>query len=360
VLRLRPDLEIFPAGDGVVLLIRDSLTAEYEIEDADESSLALLDLLRRPRTPEELATELERRGTPVRNLPEALAQLGELGVLVPAGPTHADARHERQLAYFDAVRPGSAAAMQRALAHATVAIVGLGGLGTWAASALAGAGVGHLVLVDDDVVELGNLNRQVLYRHADLGRAKVEVAVDALTALDPALRLTARRERVDGPAAARDVTTGAGFVVETADWPPYELSRWLDAACQEQAIPRITAAQFPPRIRIGPAYLPGITGCLECQERATRREYPLYDRLAAHRRDHPTPAATLGPASGIIGAALAMEVVHHLTGIALPATAGAAVTIDLRDWSIERTAVERDPGCPRCGSWADVPPGTSA
>jgi molybdopterin-synthase adenylyltransferase len=348
VLQLRPGLEVFPAGDGTVLLLRDSLTAEYEIEDVDAGRLALLELLSDPHTTEELEAELAQRGTPLADLPAILAQLTELGVVVPAEPRNPDERHDRQLAYFAAARPGHSAAMQEALQQATVAVVGVGGLGSWAASALACAGVGHLVLVDDDTVELSNLNRQVLYRHADLGQAKVDVAAEALAAVDPDLTISARRERIDGPEKALKAIKGAAFVVETADWPPFELSRWLDAACQAQGIPRITAAQFPPRIRIGPTYLPGRTGCLECQERATRNAYPLYDRLAAHRRDRPGTAATLAPTSGMIGAALAMEVIHHLTGIAPPATAGAAFTIDLRDWSIERAAVERDPGCPRC------------
>jgi hypothetical protein len=94
----------------------------------------------------------------------------------------------------------------------------------------------------------------------------------------------------------------------------------------------------------------GTTGCLACQERALRRDWPLYDRLAEFRAGRPVVAATLGPASAIIGTAIAMDVVHHLTGIASPATAGAGLTIDLRDWAVERAEIERDPDCPQCGT----------
>ena len=339
MLRLQPGLEVFPDGD-TVYLIRDGTTAEFVIEGADAALIALLDRLREPcdPAPSPELDELRAHGLVVEAVPEA-----------PLDP-ESQARYGRQLRYFAATRPGHAAAAQRALASATVTIVGTGGLGTWTASALACAGLGRLVLVDDDTIELGNLNRQILYRRADVGRPKVEVADEALTAFNPAITIVPRRRRVDGPAAAAEIVEGADFVVETADWPPYELSRWLDAACRRHRIPRITAAQFPPYVRIGPAYLPGRPGCLECQERAARRAFPLYDRLQAHRRDRPETAATLGPASGIIGAALAMEVTHHLTGIATPATAGAGITIDLRDWSVQRDAIERDPGCRSCGA----------
>jgi bacteriocin biosynthesis cyclodehydratase domain-containing protein len=231
-----------------------------------------------------------------------------------------------------------------------VVIVGVGGLGTWAAAGLASAGVGRLVLIDDDVVDLSNLNRQVLYRRSDVGRPKAEVAAEALAAFNPELSLTAVVERVDGPERAAAAADGADFLVETADWPPFRLSRWLDAACWPRGIPRIVAAQFPPRVRVGPTYIPGTTGCLVCQERSLRRDWPLYDQLAEFRADRPVVAATLGPASGIIGTAIAMDVVHHLTGIAAPATAGAGLTIDLRDWSVERAEVEREPDCPQCGT----------
>jgi bacteriocin biosynthesis cyclodehydratase domain-containing protein len=357
-IRLKPALAVFRTGDGTVYLLRDWMVAEFAVDEPGERELALLSLLEEPRSMDQLVEGLGRRGfpTPAAEIEELVRPLAELGLLEdpadvsPSGLDPEDLlRYDRQLAYFADVRPGHAASMQRSLASATVTIVGVGGLGTWSATGLACAGVGHLVLVDDDTVELSNLNRQVLYRRSDVGRPKVEVAAEALAAFNPGLRLTAHRERVDSAAVAASVVEGADFVVETGDWPPYELSRWLDAACWERGVPRIQAAQFPPRVRIGPTFVPGSTGCFECLERAVRQEYPLYDEIAAFRRSRHPVAATLGPLCGVIGSSIAMDVVHHITGIAPPATAGAAVTVDLRDWSVTREAVEVDPDCPRCG-----------
>jgi bacteriocin biosynthesis cyclodehydratase domain-containing protein len=242
--------------------------------------------------------------------------------------------------------------MQAALGRARVVVVGVGGLGTWTAAALACAGVGHLTLVDDDRVELSNLNRQFLYRHADLGRHKAEAAADALAAFDPALSLSVRVERISGPEAAARVVEGHDVVVEMADWPPHELGRWLDAACWASGAARITGSQFPPLLRIGPLYVPGETACQQCQEAGARDGFPLYDEVVAMRRARLPVTATLGSASALIGAAVAGDVVHHLTGIAPPATLGAALIVDLRDLSVERHPVQRDPGCPRCGPHA--------
>jgi hypothetical protein len=259
MVRLKQALEVFPVGDGSVYLLRDGYLAEFVIQDVDEPQLTLLRLLEQPRSVEELLASV---AIPEPRLRGMLDDLREVGALDDAPAEDRAllseeewARYDRQLVYFSDVRPGRAAEVQGRLRDATVTIVGVGGLGTWAAAGLASAGVGRLVLVDDDVVDLSNLNRQVLYRRADIGRPKAEVAAEALAAFNPQLTLRPVTARVDGPARAAAVVDGADFVVETADWPPYRLSRWLDAACTPRGVPRIAAAQFPPRVRIGPTYI---------------------------------------------------------------------------------------------------------
>jgi bacteriocin biosynthesis cyclodehydratase domain-containing protein len=354
---LKPTLEILHASDGATYLLRGAAHAEFQVAGAQPHERALLDALADGcDSVEQLAGRLAGSGHAVElsDLTATVEQLRGLGLLdeedhaAALGPEAAE-RYDRQLAYFSDVRPGEASAMQARLLAARVAIVGVGGLGTWTAASLACSGVGHLTLVDDDRVELSNLNRQFLYRHADIGRLKVEAAAEALAAFDPRLGLTIAAERVSGPADAARLVAGHDFVVELADWPPHELSRWLDAACWPAGIPRVSAAQFPPRMRLGPTYVPGVTACLACQEAGARQEFPLYDELVAMRRANPTPAPALGPASALLGAAIAGDVVHHLTGIAPPATLGAALIVDLRDLSVERHPVEPDPACPRCG-----------
>jgi bacteriocin biosynthesis cyclodehydratase domain-containing protein len=235
--------------------------------------------------------------------------------------------------------------MQLALRDATVVVLGAGGLGSWTMAGLACAGVGRIVAVDDDTIELSNLNRQVLYRTADLGRRKVDVAAEALCALNPELDFVPVAERVRGVEDVRSVCAGAQFVVCTADWPVHEIGRWVNRACLELGLPHTSAGQFPPRVRIGPTFVPGRTACLGCQERAIRSEFPLYDELVEHRRSNAPVAATLGAPSGLIGSMLAMEVIHWITGISEPATLGRGLIFDLRDFSSHWESVEPDPDC---------------
>ena len=353
---LRRTLELLDASDGTIYLLRGAAHAEFQIPAAEPRERDLLGALRDGvESPEALAGELAAAGHAVDDaaLAATLEELRTLGLLEEedlAGALGAETaeRYDRQLAYFSDVRPGEAARLQARLASARVAIVGVGGLGTWTAAALACSGVGHLTLVDDDRVELSNLNRQFLYRPADVGRRKVEAAADALAAFDPALGLTALPLRVAGAGDAARVAEGQDFVVELADWPPHELSRWLDAVCWPAGIPRITAALFPPRMRLGPIHLRDATPCLPCQERRARREFPLYDELVAMRIAHPPRTPILGPGAAMLGAAVAGEVVAHLTGIAEPASLGAALIVDTGDFSVERYPLTSEPGCARC------------
>jgi molybdopterin/thiamine biosynthesis adenylyltransferase len=346
--RLAPDVEAFPASDGSIYLLRAGVGSDLVVQDAGPAERELLASLQEGAL---TATELAARVDGAAGALAAMAAHGLLEEATARGPSPLSAeeraRYDRQLPYLS--RGGAdAEAAQVRLRDARVTVLGVGGLGSWTLCGLACAGVGRLRIVDDDAIDLSNLNRQLLYRRADVGRPKVEVAAEAVAAFNPAIDVEAVAMRVAGPDDVARAIDGADVAVVTADWPMYELPRWVNQACLVAGVPWITAGQVPPFVRIGPAHVPGRSACLECQERAARRAYPLYDELAAWRQANPTVATTLGWASGLVGSLLAGEVVHLLTGVAEPATIGAAVTIDLRTLEVTRERVERDRDCSMC------------
>ena len=343
--RLRPSVEPFPASTGDIYLLRSDGGHDVVLRQATPFARELVDSL--------AAGARVGRNEPELNA--AIVELEEAGVVTAcsADPAAGDLspaellRYDRQLHYFgDQASPGSSAAdMQLALRDATVLVLGAGGLGSWTMAGLACAGVGRIVAVDDDTIELSNLNRQVLYRMSDVGRSKVDVAAESLQALNPEIDFVPLARRVSSVEDVRSVAEGADFVVCTADWPVHEIGRWVNRACLELGIPHTSAGQFPPRVRVGPTFVPGRTACLECQEAAVRRSFPLYDELVEHRKAHAPVAATLGAPSGLIGSLLAMEVIHWITGISVPATLGRGLVFDLRDFSNHWESVEPDAGC---------------
>ena len=356
---LRETVEAFTAADGNIYVLRGGTDAEFVIEDPSPLDRALVELLHTPASTEELRAALARRGHDAAGgqVEAAVAELAGLG-LVGAHPEHYDgldpedrARYDRQLVYFDDLLDGSDAAVeaQQRLLTASVTIIGCGALGSWTAAGLACAGIGRLVLIDDDTVELSNLNRQLLFRRADVGRRKVDAAAEALRAFNPGIEIETVHTRIAGPADVARVAAGSDLVVGTADHPPHEIARWLNEGCLAAGVPHVTAAQFAPVVRVGPMYRPGVTGCHACQETAARERYPDYDALVSYRQGRPIEGATLGPPSALTGGIIAMDAVHLITGAATPATQGRALVVDMRDLSVSGDDVPVRPDCPACG-----------
>jgi bacteriocin biosynthesis cyclodehydratase domain-containing protein len=353
--RLRPSVEPFsPTGRGDVFLLRPGNAPDLVVRDPDPLDRALIELLAvRAWTLDELQRAVAERGLTVSAVAERVAALWSADAAVAYPETgmvlsDVDAkRFARQLPYL--AEDGDPEAAQRRLRDAHVVVLGCGGLGTWALAGLASAGVGAFTLVDDDVVELSNLNRQVLFCPDDLGRPKAELAASWVRRFDRAIDVRPVVRRVRGPNDVRALLDGADVLVQAADWPPYELGRWVDAACVDAGVPWIAAGQMPPLLKIGPTYGFGASACFACHERQLRAESPYYDELVSHRRAATAPATTLGPASGVVGTLLSLEVMHLLLGGLPPATAGCALLVDMRTLEVRSEPVRRDPACRACG-----------
>src|SRR5690348_16180294 len=337
--------------DGDVFLLRPSAGNDIRIEKPDEGERRLLAALDGDHTLEQLRAEFG-----AETVDEVLAQLRELEVIEDAEdyerlqPGELE-RLDRQLRYFSDIATGelTAAKCQERLREAKIAVLGVGGLGGWSAWAIACTGVGEMRLIDGDRVEISNLNRQILYTEADLGLLKVECAAARLRAFNSKTKITADARRLESQDDIAEFIAGADVVIDAADWPAHDIERWCNTACFEAGIPYITMSHFPPVARVGPLYVPGETGCFACQEIAYRRDYPLFDVFIEQQRAKPSPAATLGPACGLIGGQVALEAMHLLTGLAKPSTHGVAHIFDLRTMEVKREAVVPEPDCPVCG-----------
>jgi len=347
--RLKRTIEAIEAPNGDVHLMR-AFAEDIRIPKPGDRERSLLAALDGTRTLHELEREFG-----AEEVRDAVGQMTALSLLEDAAdeddiPGAEKERLDRQLRYFSDVSSGrpTPAECQARLREARVAVLGAGGLGGRIAYELAACGVGEIRVIDGDRVELSNLNRQIQYTEADIGAEKAEVMAERLRAFNSRIRVSATCKRMESQAELAALIEGATFVVGSADWPPFEIGHWCNAACFEAGIPYISMNQTPPLMRIGPLYVPGRTGCFECQTMRYRREYPLYDVAIDQRRDAESPAVTLGPSSGAIGGLVGMEVLHFLTGVVEPASLGVELTVDLRTMTIDREPLVQERECPIC------------
>lgn len=215
-------------------------------------------------------------------------------------------------------------------------VVGAGGLGGPAALVLAAAGVGRIVLLDEDDVETTNLNRQPLFGEPDLGRRKAQAAADRIALLHPEVRVDARDARF-GPDNAEDLVRGADVVVDASD---NFATRFLanDVALRARRILVHGAV-----LRYSAQFLtvmPGKTGCLRCLFEAPPAEGTV-----------PTcaQAGVLGALAGFAGALMGAEALRVLAG-ERGAYAGRLVAYEARTGKSRLVPLRVRAGCPACSA----------
>lgn len=140
------------------------------------------------------------------------------------------------------------------LATTSIAIFGIGGVGSYAVEALARAGIGHLTLIDFDVVGISNLNRQVHALTTTVGRPKVEVMAERCRLINPAIKVTALTQAYDADSAERLLAARYDYVLDCIDLITAKLH--LIAACKEQQLPLLSSMGAankwdPTAIRVG-------------------------------------------------------------------------------------------------------------
>ncbi|SDK12938.1 HesA/MoeB/ThiF family protein [Methanoculleus thermophilus] len=217
---------------------------------------------------------------------------------------------------------------QERLKQAKVFIAGAGGLGCPIALYLAVAGVGEIRLVDRDVVDRTNLNRQVLHWEKDLGIPKVRSAEEKLWEVNPDVRIEALEATIN-EANVHDLAAGADLIVDAMDNFP---TRYLlNREAIRSGVPLIHGAirGFDGQVT---TIVPGRTACLECifPEAPPAEVFPV-----------------VGTTPGFIGLIQANEAIKYITGSG-DLLAGRLLLWDGLAAKLETFAVERRSGCPAC------------
>jgi molybdopterin/thiamine biosynthesis adenylyltransferase/rhodanese-related sulfurtransferase len=228
---------------------------------------------------------------------------------------------------------------QRRLLDARVLVVGAGGLGSPAALYLAAAGVGTIGLVDDDVVELSNLQRQVLHSTERIGQAKAESGRLALEALNPAVQVVAHVERLDASNVER-LLTGYDVIVDGSD--RFETRYLVNDAAVALRKPVVHASVYRWEGQVT-TLLPFEGPCYRCLHPA-----PPPEELAPACE----LAGVMGTLPGLAGTLQANEAIKLILGTGQPLV-GRLLIFDAASVEFREIAVVRDPACPACGAGAE-------
>ncbi|MBZ2167252.1 HesA/MoeB/ThiF family protein [Marinobacter sp. F4216] len=239
-------------------------------------------------------------------------------------------RYSRQI-----LLPRFDVAGQAKLREASILVVGAGGLGCPVALYLGAAGAGSLTLVDDDIVELANLQRQIGFDQLQLGEPKAAALAERVRQINPLVAVEAITARLDGDLLHQKVAA-ASLVVDCSD--NFATRFALNRACVKAGVPLVSGAAirgegqlavFDPRDNESPCY-----HCL----------YPEQgnEDLSCSQ------AGVIAPLVGMIGSAQAMEALKMVSGVGTPLV-GRLLVLDAWDMQWREMKLARDPECPVCG-----------
>ena len=226
---------------------------------------------------------------------------------------------------------------QQRLLDAKVLVIGAGGLGSPAALYLAASGVGQLVIVDDDEVDLTNLQRQILHTTERVGQPKVDSARVALSQINPDVEVIPVRERVAGARLA-ELVAASTVVLDCSD--NFATRHAVNRACVAARVPLVAGAVirfdgqlsvFDPRDCASP--------CYAC----------LFPPGAGFEDAACSTMGVFAPLVGVIGAMQAAEALKLMIGIG-ESLAGRLLLLDGRSMEWSSIGIARDPGCPVCGA----------
>jgi len=225
---------------------------------------------------------------------------------------------------------------QERVSAGRVLMIGAGGLGSPVALYLAAAGVGRIVLVDDDEVDLTNLQRQVAHTHARVGLSKVESAAQAMRDINPGISIETHAVRADEALLSRLVSQ-ADVVVDCCD--NFATRQTVNRACVAHARPLVAGAA----IRFD-----GQLSVYDTRDAASPCYACLFPPDATFEETRCAVLGVFGPVVGTIGTLQASESLKLLAGIG-PSLAGKLLMFDGRSTSFDTLRVARDPHCSVCG-----------
>jgi molybdopterin/thiamine biosynthesis adenylyltransferase/rhodanese-related sulfurtransferase len=246
-----------------------------------------------------------------------------------------DRRYARQMILPNVGREG-----QQKLSNSRVLIVGAGGLGSPCAFYLAAAGIGHITIVDDDLVDLSNLQRQILHKNSNIGQNKVNSAKSTLNDLNPTISIDIHKDRITDFNIS-NYLNNIDLVIDATD--NFKTRYAISDACARHGTPWVYGAvhRFEGQVSLFTASIPDGRGlCYRCL-------FP--ESVDGPDAPNCTEAGVMGVAPGLIGVLQASEALKHILGIGKSLT-GRLLNIDLLSMTMHDTQMQPDPECPMCGS----------
>lgn len=325
-------------------------SGKYKIYEFDNALVYLIKLVQKPQTKETLYSLLIKKYPDVKydELLNAINTLIFDNIIRKSEfqKCTTDPRWARQKEFFlqfSNVQP---------LMKKKIAIIGIGGTGSWVAQTMALMGIGEMILIDPDKVELSNLNRQVLFSENDIGHKKTTIAKKKISKLNSQVKVIEINSIIE-KSSNLNFLDNVDLVISCADFPSVEeVGQVISDYCYPREIPMIIGGGYNSHIgSIGISIIPTKVPCFRCYVRYRKNLIKKHERnfQSLYSAHHKRNLGSLAAIAGLVGNYIALEAVKILTTFSTPATLGKFVDFNFvsNQWLTQPTKKYTD--CPICG-----------
>lgn len=257
-------------------------------------------------------------------------------------------RYHRQNLFFSLSNPDPVNSQQR-LKDSHVVILGCGGIGNNIAVNLATSGIGKLSLIDSDIIEITNLNRQFMFTEEDVGQSKINTLKNALLSRNSELDIAAIDCTIAERSDLYEYLPERDLIVLSADTPG-AISFWVNSFCIEKNIPFISVGYVQDIAIVGSCVIPGITGCLACKtlfSESSHQSEDVNDLLKKINTGHQAPS--IGPINMIASGLASLEVIKFLSKSSEVLSLNKRIGLWTNNGEIETQNCEQNKECVVCG-----------
>lgn len=241
--------------------------------------------------------------------------------------------------------------MWKNIQKSIVLIVGLGAVGSWVACNLAQSGVGNLILMDADTVDLTNLHRQFGYKESDIGRKKVDALEDRIHGFDKEINVIKEYSFLDKNVLSIFDETSIDLIINCADNPTVDATSLLIGEyAMQRGIPHIIGGGYNLHLSlIGQTVIPGKSACVKCFEKTLEEENKIdltkVKKLFIKNRK----VGSFGPMCSIIASMVGMEAIKVLSKEIMPSNLNRRGEFDIYNMDIKYKEYARRNDCEWCG-----------
>ena len=355
--RVKPIYPLYKLNSNI-FRIGAQLGITTEIEEEDNQFWTLANLLNGKNKLGHIITSMQKKYPELteQNIVDGINLLNDESVLEESLPNKAtEERYLPNVNYFSRFidTSGDRFLIQKEINETKILLLGLGGGGSNILTLLAGLGPKSIKIVDYDIVELGNLGRQFLYRENDIGKKKTEIAKSAVEKMNSLIKIEAFDKKIVVVEDVLELINDVDIVICAIDEPPFIIHRIVNEAIVKAGIPCVFGASQVSRGRVY-SVVPRVTGCFDWLNlHFSKNDSKFIEQFIAFRNiNFDPPSIAYGPGIFQLVAGIVDEVVRIITQYAPPRSLGTQYEINYEDGSSfchpswPRFASE----CPTCGA----------